>query len=376
MRLQGRVSLYEARGDFQLIGEFMEPDGSGLLQARFEALRNRLRDEGLFDQERKQAIPPRIAHIAVITSPTGAALQDILTVLRRRDPLLRVTVLPVAVQGDEAAGQIAAALRRANTLAEEDWDFDAVLLARGGGSLEDLWAFNEERVARAIAASRLPVISAIGHEVDITIADFAADLRAATPSAAAELISQDRSQLLELLYNRRERLIRSMRRHLQHTARELGHRRQRLRHPGARLREQAQRLDERELRLRELARAQMYRRQQRLNTLQLRLLRHAPQGQIAALTQRLQMQEQALCHCVAQGLQSRQQGLRQRADALRALDPQAVLKRGYAVISDTGGGILRDAASAQPGQRLRAQLFRGSLDLRVLEDEPASDSGC
>ncbi|CAN0605333.1 unnamed protein product, partial [Ectocarpus sp. 12 AP-2014] len=182
---------YEGRGEFQLIGEFMEPAGAGALQARFEALRDRLREEGLFDSDRKAPLPAAVQHLAVVTSPTGAALQDILQVLERRNPSIRVSVLPCPVQGDDAAAALTMAINRANTLAADggDYDFDAVILARGGGSLEDLWAFNDEELARAIADSSLPVVTGVGHEVDFTIADFAADARAPTPSAAAEMLS-------------------------------------------------------------------------------------------------------------------------------------------------------------------------------------------
>ena len=194
VRLRARVSLYEARGDFQLIVEFLEPAGAGALQARFEALRAKLEAEGLFAAERKRPLPTAPAHLGIITSATGAALHDMLTVLRRRCPLIRVSVLPVPVQGVEAAPAVCAAIARANRWHESGAiPFDALIVGRGGGSLEDLWAFNEESVARAIAGSALPVVSAVGHETDITIADLVADQRAPTPSAAAELLSPDQA---------------------------------------------------------------------------------------------------------------------------------------------------------------------------------------
>ncbi|MDP5052955.1 MAG: exodeoxyribonuclease VII large subunit, partial [Congregibacter sp.] len=223
VRLRARLSLYEGRGEFQLIGEFMEPAGAGALQARFEALRDQLRQEGLFDASIKSALPKSVAHLAVITSPTGAALQDILHVLARRNPAIRVTVLPVPVQGDNAAAEIRRALINANVYAKtrDDCDFDAIILARGGGSLEDLWAFNDEALARAIVASDLPVVCGVGHEVDVTIADFAADARAPTPSAAAELLSEDREELLAQLGQSRRRLNRAMQHCLERTTLQL-----------------------------------------------------------------------------------------------------------------------------------------------------------
>jgi exodeoxyribonuclease VII large subunit len=195
---RAKLSLYEARGDYQLIVEHMEPAGDGALAKAFEALKNKLQQEGLFAPENKKLLPTISRHIAVITSPTGAAIHDILTVLSRRFPATKVTIIPTAVQGKTAATEIASALNKANELAAEDkrFDFDVTLCGRGGGSMEDLWAFNEEVVARAIYNSDLPVISAVGHEVDFTIADFVADERAATPSAAAELLSPDSSEMM------------------------------------------------------------------------------------------------------------------------------------------------------------------------------------
>ena len=201
IRLRCRVSLYEGRGEFQLIVEHLEHAGAGALQAAFERLRDKLQAEGLFAAERKRALPEEVRTLGVITSATGAAIHDVLTVLRRRCPGMQVLLLPVAVQGEAAAGEIAAALARANRWqAAGEAHFDALLVTRGGGSLEDLWAFNEEVVARAIAASALPVVSAVGHEVDISIADMVADQRAPTPSAAAELLSPDQRERAALLH--------------------------------------------------------------------------------------------------------------------------------------------------------------------------------
>ncbi|MGM0632901.1 MAG: exodeoxyribonuclease VII large subunit, partial [Pseudomonadota bacterium] len=207
--VRGRLSLYEARGDYQLILDRMEEAGAGALQRAFEELKQRLRDEGLFDTERKKPLPARCHHVAIVTSRTGAALQDMLTVFQRRFPLMRITVLPVPVQGDEAPPAIVRALRIANRR-RHDLAFDALIVGRGGGSLEDLQAFNEESVARAIAASELPVVSAVGHETDVSIADFAADVRAPTPSAAAELLSPDATALQQRFTQSGQRLASTM----------------------------------------------------------------------------------------------------------------------------------------------------------------------
>jgi len=243
--VKARLSLYAPRGDYQLIVEQMEEAGLGALRRAFDELRLRLQAEGLFAAERKRPLPEHVRHLAVITSPTGAAIRDILSVLRRRFPGLPVTLLPVPVQGREAAPAIVRALALANAQPQ----FDAILIARGGGSLEDLWAFNEEVVARAIAGSRLPVVSGVGHETDFTIADFVADVRAPTPSAAAELLSLDGAELLGSLEGFELLLARALHTQLQRLGQQLTHLRARLRHPGQRLHDLAQRLDELELRL-------------------------------------------------------------------------------------------------------------------------------
>ena len=228
---RGRISLYEGRGEFQMIVDFLEEAGDGALRRAFEKLKNQLQHEGLFEQTRKQSLPTLPNHICVITSPTGAAVRDVLHVLQRRFPSIPVSILPVSVQGDEAVGQIVDAL----ALANDANMFDCILLTRGGGSLEDLWAFNTEPVARAIAESKLPVLSAIGHETDVTIADFVADLRAPTPSAAAEILSPDITTIARQISSLEQQLSVSARRHITNRVQELQLTRKRLRHPGERL---------------------------------------------------------------------------------------------------------------------------------------------
>ena len=242
---QARVSLYEARGDYQLIINYAEPAGSGVLQKQFEALKAKLQAEGLFDTERKQALPAYPSAIGVITSATGAALRDILHVLQRRNPSVKVIVYPTSVQGSKAAGEIVAAIDTANARCEAD----VLMVARGGGSLEDLWPFNEEVVARAIAASELPIVAGVGHEVDFTIADFVADERAPTPSAAAEVVVPELADILGFLQHSEATMLRFMQWQLQQLTQRLSHATQRLKHPQTRLQELMQQLDDQEQRL-------------------------------------------------------------------------------------------------------------------------------
>lgn len=373
VRLRARVSLYEGRGEFQLIGEFLEPAGAGALQARFEALRDKLRDEGLFDNAGKKPLPPRIEHIAVITSPTGAALQDILTVLKRRSPVTRITVIPSAVQGDGAAPQLCAALGRANAPRADSYDFDAILLARGGGSLEDLWAFNEESVARAIAASELPVVCGVGHEVDVTIADFAADLRAPTPSAAAELLSTDLEEVLGALGRQQRRLRELMLWRLQRLQSTVTQLQQRLRHPGTRLREQSQRLDDLELQLKSAVQRRLAAESHRHALLRLRMQALSPSSRLAAAQRQLKAHEEQLRHATRQRLLDARQTLQAQANALRTLNPLAILERGYAILTRADGRVVRSSANVSEGDHLRARLGRGEMTLEVLEplDAPA-----
>ncbi len=323
IRLRCRVSLYEGRGEFQLIVEHLEPVGAGALQAAFELLKTRLATEGLFDADRKQALPGSIASLGVITSPTGAAIHDILTVLKRRCPAIAVYLMPVAVQGEQAAPEICRAIENANRWQREGKvSLDALIVGRGGGSLEDLWAFNEETVARAIAASDLPIVSAVGHEIDFTIADMVADQRAATPSAAAELLSPDQREWQNQLQAMEQKLQQLMQRKLADCARELEHLRRRLRHPGHQLREQSQRLDDLEQRL---------------------------QG---AMQRKLQQAGTRLAHL---------------AQMLDSLSPLSTLQRGYAIVTDASGRVVTDASTVCAGDKVEARLATGRLQLTVDE---------
>ncbi|HEY6130894.1 MAG TPA: exodeoxyribonuclease VII large subunit [Halioglobus sp.] len=377
IRLRCRVSLYEGRGEFQLIVEYVERAGDGALLAAFERLKVKLLAEGLFDAERKRALPDYVAQLGVITSPTGAAIHDILTVLRRRCPTIAVFLLPVAVQGEGAAGQIAGAIERANRWQREGKvHLDALIIGRGGGSLEDLWAFNEEVVARAIAASGLPIVSAVGHEVDFSIADMVADYRAATPSAAAELLSPDQRQWQHRLQAAELDLTRMVRRRLMDASTHLLHLRQRLKHPGAQLREQAQRMDDLEQRLRLAQKNLVQRHHSALALLESRLMARSPLAPLRQLQRDVQQWRNRLEAAVHQQFQFSANRLAHLAQMLDSLSPLGTLQRGYAILNDSDGKVVRESTEVSIGDELEARLANGRLGLTVNSTStwPASEN--
>jgi exodeoxyribonuclease VII large subunit len=370
VRLRARVSLYEGRGEFQLIVEHLETAGAGALRRAYDALREKLQAEGLFDESRKQALPTTPGHIGIITSASGAAIRDILVVLGRRFPSLSVDVLPVPVQGEDAAPAICAALERANRWqAAGVRHFDALIVGRGGGSIEDLWAFNEENVARAIAASDIPVVSAVGHEVDFTIADFVADARAATPSAAAEMLSPDGPAWRARFRQLEQRISRAAQRRLLETATRLEHLRRLLRHPGDRLQEQAQRLDLLEQDLRRGLESRMLLLQQQLALLESRLRGQSPVSALASHAAQLPHLRQRLSSAWSARIGAARQRLLSAENRLASLGPQATLKRGYAIVTDSGGSIVRDAGTLATGERVHTRLASGSFDSQVLDGD-------
>jgi exodeoxyribonuclease VII large subunit len=374
IRLRCRVSLYEGRGEFQLIVEHMEPIGAGALQAAFEALKGRLQAEGLFAPERKQPLPRQVNHLGIITSPTGAAIADILTVLKRRCPAIEVSLLPVAVQGESAAGEIAAAIANANRWQREGKiQLDALIVGRGGGSLEDLWAFNEEAVARAIAASELPVVSAVGHEVDFSIADLVADHRAPTPSAAAELLSPDQREWLAQLTSIEKTLGQQIGRRIAAAATELGHLRRRLKHPGHQLREQAQRLDDLEQRLIFAQRAGNQQRQSRLALARSRLHASSPSQQLIKMRREGEHLEYRLREAIQRKLELSKTRFAHLAQLLDNLSPLRTLERGYAIIADGDGVVVTQSSSVSKGDQLNARLAKGRLELTVTRTQPDED---
>lgn len=362
--VRGRISLYEGRGEFQMIAEFLEDSGEGALRRAYEKLKQSLQEEGLFDETRKKPIPAMADHIAIVTSPSGAAIRDVITVMRRRFPAVRISILPVQVQGEESVPQIVQALATANSLTEDP--FDLVMLTRGGGSLEDLWSFNTEPVARAIAASRLPVVCAVGHESDVSIADFVADLRAPTPSAAAELITPDGGVLEDSVDYLRQRLAQSMLLHLDHQARELSHLQRRLRHPSSRLEDLAQRLDETERRLRKAISRTIAEKRSRLAQSRL----SSPASIVDAGKLRLQALADKLRSTDTAKRQSLDHRLASLAGKLDTLSPLATLQRGYAIVTtESEGHVVTDPAEVEIGDRIRARLQSGEL-IAEITDKP------
>lgn len=353
--VRAKVSLYPGRGDYQLICDYMEESGVGSLQQAFEALKQKLQQQGLFDPAFKKPIPTHPQHLGVITSPTGAAIHDILTVLKRRFPSLPISLFPTAVQGVDAAAQIAKAIQLANT----DGRCDILIVGRGGGSLEDLWPFNEEIVAHSIFHSDIPIISAVGHEVDVSIADLVADLRAATPSAAAELISPDQQQLLLRLLQLQQRLQRAWQRQHQQQQQRLEWMRTRLRHPGDKLKEQAQKLDELELRMRRAVRLTIEQKQQQFNQLQQRYLRCSPQPRINAGQQRKNELEHRLITLMQAQLKQTTLQLSGLAATLNSVSPLATLDRGYAIVQDETGTVIQDIDQITTASNIETRLHNG-----------------
>jgi exodeoxyribonuclease VII large subunit len=363
VRVRAKVSIYEGRGDYQLIVDALEDAGIGALQRAFEILKKKLADEGLFSEEFKQPLPAYPSHIGVITSPTGAAIHDIITVLKRRYPIARVTIIPVAVQGKQAAAEIAAAIALANTLDI----FDVLIVGRGGGSLEDLWAFNEEVVARAIFASEIPLVSAVGHEIDFSIADFVADVRAATPSAAAELVTPDQREMLASVNEYENFFIRFIQQGLRQWQQELHLFYSKLKHPGQILQEQSLHLDHLEVRLHKSLLANISAAGSRWQHLDSRLQGLTLAEKIKGLQQRmiqLQHQLQRQGNIFYEG---KQQKLAALSQLLNSVSPLNTLHRGYAIVSNADHVVIRNSHDVRKGERITARLKSGSLDCEVLE---------
>ena len=365
----GKLTIYPGRSKYQIVIERMELAGEGALMALFERLKAGLAAEGLFDQGRKQKLPFMPKVIGVVTSPTGAVIRDIISVFRRRAPQVQLNLIPTAVQGREATAQIVRALQLADAQG-----FDALILARGGGSLEDLWCFNEEAVARAVAACVTPIVSAVGHETDVSIADFVADVRAPTPSAAAELLAPDSSELVQRLHNLQRRLVLHMQGRLARERLRLEGVSRRLRHPGERLRQQAQRLDDLDMRLRRAFNQQLINQRERLARLDARLAAQHPGRNLALLRQRLDGLAARLPRAMQGQLRSQRQQLGALAAQLQIVSPLATLGRGYSILLDERGQAVRRAAQTRPGQRLKARLGEGELDVRVEDNhiQPAT----
>jgi exodeoxyribonuclease VII large subunit len=360
---RGRVSLYEARGDYQFILDHIEEAGEGALRRRFELLKAKLAAEGLFAAERKKALPRLPRRIGVITSPTGAAIRDVLHILKRRFCTIPILIYPVQVQGASAAPQIAAAVRLAAARAE----CDVLILARGGGSLEDLWAFNEEIVARAIVDCSIPIVSGVGHEVDFTIADFVADLRAPTPSGAAELVAPDCGEWSRNLSALARRLALAVERSVRRRIERFNWLERRLaqRHPGIELRQRAQRLDELESRLIRLVRHALASRRSEVLQLASHVRQHSPALRVSAAKGRLVLARSTLRRAAVNRVERHRARLAQSAGKLDAISPLATLKRGYAIVSDAKGRVVATSKDLQAGDRIRARLSEGEIQARV-----------
>lgn len=364
---RGRLSLYENRGDYQLIVESLEESGVGALQRAFEQLKQELSGRGWFDAEHKQPLPALPQHIGVVTSPSGAAIRDIVAVLRRRFPSIAVTLVPTQVQGDTAAAQIAAAIDSANRLgATLEPPLDVLIVGRGGGSLEDLWAFNEEIVARAIHISALPVVSAVGHEIDFSIADLVADHRAATPSAAAELLSPNQEQLLDSINTQYRRLSSAISNRLAGQQQQLTAMHKRLKHPGTRLQEYSLRLDELELRLLRASQRVLRQGQGRIEQVRQRLSLLTPQARIDRRQERLQHLLTQLQQRWQTQLTAKQQLLAKNAELLHSVSPLQTLQRGYAIVADDKGRIVRSVTQLTTDDSVNIRMSDGDVDARIL----------
>ncbi|MGE1562666.1 exodeoxyribonuclease VII large subunit [Pantoea septica] len=361
--VRATITLYEPRGDYQLIIESMHPAGEGALQQQFELLKAKLASEGLFDQQHKQPLPEPAKQVGVITSATGAALHDVLRVLHRRDPSLPVIIYPTPVQGAEAPAAIVRAIELANQRAE----CDVLIVGRGGGSLEDLWSFNEERVARAIFASRIPVVSAVGHETDVTIADFVADLRAPTPSAAAEIVSRNQTELLRQLLSQQQRLEMAMDYYLAQQQRRfsrLDHRLQQ-QHPQLRLARQQTALFRLQQRLNEAMENRLRQSLRQQDRLSQRLAAHQPQPRLFQAQRQLEQMRYRLQQSMEKMLNRDRQRFATLAAQLEGVSPLATLARGFSVTTDSAGQVVKKTAQLQSGDTLRTRFDDGWVESQV-----------
>ncbi|MCK8117812.1 exodeoxyribonuclease VII large subunit [Pseudoalteromonas sp. 2CM37A] len=362
--VRARVSLYEPRGDYQLIVEHMEPAGEGQLKQEFDALKMRLAAEGLFSSAYKKPLPQNINRVGVITSATGAAIKDILTVLKRRAPQLEVIIYPAMVQGKEAHVHLINQIQLANARNE----VDVLIVGRGGGSLEDLWCFNHEQLARAIYQSELPIVSAVGHEIDTTISDYVADVRAATPSAAAELVSPNtqelHSKVIELI-NRLNNAFKHDMANKRALATQLQHRLN-LCHPRNQLNQKAQRLDELTIALQQGMRNRLYQQERTLNNLTPRLMRQSPDKKLSQASHQLMQIQTRLEQAMQHKLQHAQNSLALQASRLDSVSPLNVLARGYSITKTPQGKVVKSVDHIKTGDVLITELADGAIKSTVL----------
>lgn len=370
VRVRGRITTYESRGEYQLIVESLEPVGEGALLVAFEQIKAKLAGEGLFDEALKRKLPPFPRRIGIITSPTGAAIHDILTVLERRSRSINVVLVPTLVQGENAGEQIARAIALINKYCDgclDEEKIDVLIVGRGGGSSEDLWAFNEEQVARAIRASAIPVISAVGHEIDFTIADLAADLRAPTPSAAAEIVAQAEQNIVERIDGRFDRLNNLMKMRLLNARNEI----QSLATANVfadisvRVAGMRSRVDQAEFNAKTAKDAKLRKSNDQLNSITQRLTPIGLSAKVAANRERLSLIEQRSFAAAVDSTKARHRQLERAMAKLDALSPLSVLTRGYSITQTESGEIVREVHQTTAGERLNIRLSRGKLDVRV-----------
>lgn len=369
IKAHGKVSIFEGRGDYQLIVERLEPAGDGSLKLAFELLQKKLEQEGLFAADIKKPLPQHPKRIGIVTSPTGAVIRDIVSVFKRRAPQVELILVPTAVQGKEATAQIIKALQLA-----DKQGFDAIILARGGGSLEDLWCFNEEAVARAIAACVTPIVSGVGHETDVTIADFVADVRAPTPSAAAELLAPHHQDWLATLNQLQQRLERTIRERLTRYQLFVEGLTKRLRHPRDQLQQQTQRIDDLEMRLIRSFKQQLLTYRQHITQLDSRLLAQHPKKQLQISEQQIIVLQQQLKRLIQDKLKQVQLQLASQVQALQIVSPLATLERGYSIVMTKQGKIVQNKDDVTIGQQLQVKLNKGQLSVQVVDDNKLVDT--
>jgi exodeoxyribonuclease VII large subunit len=362
--VRAKVSLYEPRGDFQLIIEHMEDAGTGLLRQQFEHLKNQLNAQGLFDSNHKKSIPSHINSVGIVTSPTGAAVKDILTVLKRRNPNIKVFIYPALVQGEYAQGDICHAIHSANIRQE----CEVLIVGRGGGSLEDLWPFNEESVVKAIYNSNLPIISAVGHEIDTTLSDYVADLRAATPSAAAELVSSDSSALLNTVLTLKQRLRNALQTKLSDSNQQSKHLQHRLIqvHPEQQLQLQQQKADELAIRLTQVIKRNMQEIKNRPVQLNERLLKQSPVKTLQLQQQSLKQQQLKLSQTMQNILQYKNEGFVHLIEQLQLVSPLATIARGYSVTRNKNQKVITKTSQLSTNEEISIQLTDGNIKATVI----------
>jgi len=361
VHFKAKVSIYPGRGEYQLIGEQMQSAGSGNLQQAFLDLKQKLLDEGLFEEKHKRPIPTHCQRVAVISSSDGAAIHDFLKVLQQRMPSLAVDLLPVPVQGQNAAMESAKAVELCNLMGQHD----VIVLTRGGGSVEDLWSYNDEHLARAIYASRIPTVSAVGHETDFTIADFVADKRTPTPSAAAELVSQDQSELRHRVTQLERQLTQQWHKHAQHQQLNLSRLKALLKHPGQKLNDQSQRLDHIQTRLEQAALKQLQTKQAYYHQQNSKLRSVSPKHRIAAFTNRVDHLQQRLSHSQQIQMQQHTQRFGSLTAQLNQLSPLHTLSRGYSVTQDAQGKVITQITQIETEQKLKVTLLDGYAQVKV-----------